>query len=337
MITVEELIGLICEPIVYLHDKYYKLINVIFSYICHFDFMKFLIEKSILTANFFTYARMFLAIPTILFIISKNNNWASFLIICSDISDLLDGTLARIESTLKKKKIDWIPSKKRKSLDENWGMIFDALADKVFVILVSLTIIVVLLYENCNKYNLINNFSAIFCSLLLLAQIISEILAIDARYKHYYLYTDPLKAKISASASGKAKMTMQMLSLFLISKYMNQEMNSLSFQLSVCTMIITNILGYFSFIDKFKNEKIDAIIIPFSKSKNKIDESILSFINYIKEISNAKRIIIALHNCKLESRKHNYYAPNVTPPSQGSSMLLTNEKKNQKEKNVYVN
>lgn len=97
--VVEVYLGSVIKPFVKLHETFYSSLNVVLRKIL--DDNKEHIPVWF-TANFITYFRTALVIPTLLLLAWKQHLLASLLVIACDFGDFLDGVVARYWVDLRK-------------------------------------------------------------------------------------------------------------------------------------------------------------------------------------------------------------------------------------------
>ena len=177
------------------HEKFYKLINIFFTFII-INLWKFKLFQ-LITPNGVTYFRTCLAIPCCYFINNNYYYYASFLVIINDILDFFDGALARV-----------LREKFNIVFDGCYGSYVDAVCDKIFNITVWSYIIYFKLYNNDISLN-INFLNILTLSILILIESLSFI----ERTRTYLKY--PNKTQL-ASQIGKTKQTFQMLYTYFL-------------------------------------------------------------------------------------------------------------------------
>ena len=185
--------------ILFFHEKFYKLINFIFTFIIinlwKYKFFQFI------TPNGVTYIKTCLAIPCCYMINYRYYQTASIFVLINDLLYFFDGSLAR---ALKKNF--------NIKFDGCYGSYIDAICDKIFSIIVwSFIIINKLYFINISNNNIL--ITKYFNILSLLLLICIESFSFFERTKMYLLY--PNKTQL-ASNIGKTKQTFQMLYTFFL-------------------------------------------------------------------------------------------------------------------------
>mmetsp|Transcript_25325 Transcript_25325/g.54026 ORF Transcript_25325/g.54026 Transcript_25325/m.54026 type:complete len:165 (+) Transcript_25325:246-740(+) len=140
---VELYLGKIIKPFLSLHEKFYAALNKALRKILDNNRAEI---PEWFTANWITYARTVLVVPTILMLSWGYKFFPSFLVIFVDFGDFLDGVVARFWVDVRKEIEQKVFEKEKttsptNSDDESYGKFFkcasDAVSSKVFLSLVS--------------------------------------------------------------------------------------------------------------------------------------------------------------------------------------------------------
>lgn len=115
-VVVEIYLGSFIRPFVSVHEKFYGIVNTVLRQVL--DDKKNVIPKWF-TANFITYARTVLVLPTLLLLAWGHTILPSILVVLVDLGDFLDGVVARFWNDKTKEKESLEEKEKRASSPTN--------------------------------------------------------------------------------------------------------------------------------------------------------------------------------------------------------------------------
>lgn len=111
-LIVELYLSSVIKPFLTLHEHFYSKLNAVLR--SQLDQNKAKVPDWF-TANFITYARTWLVIPTLLLMVWGHLVLPSFLVIFVDFGDFLDGVVARFWIDVKKEQMEALASKEKPS------------------------------------------------------------------------------------------------------------------------------------------------------------------------------------------------------------------------------
>lgn len=177
------------------------------------------------TPNRVTVCRTLLLIPTIIFLLLGHTFLACLLVLFNDFCDIIDGIVYRAHTELNIK------------YDNRFGAFFDAVCDKIFNVSVWYSWLIIEIVHH----------GFALAQLIIITLILIESLLFWRRVELYY--SNMPDSALSASSSGKAKQTFEMLGtafLFMLPS------------VGYCILFLAIFLACKSYIEK-KNEESPAI------------------------------------------------------------------------------